>query len=309
MPKTVSFLIVGDGYPASRITALVNSMPAARVIAVARADAASESGVRTTNPDSEAVTTDFLVQEAGVEWVRRVAPDWLLCINSTKILPPELIDLFEQRALNAHPGLLPEYAGLHAHQWALRNGESEHGATVHRMKRRIDSGPIVAASRFPIRDDDTGLSLFRRTLAEAVNLLGSLLPRIVAGEALPSVPQDLSRRRVYRHRDALDGGMDWRSPARAIVNFVRAGNYEPFDSPTFVPTLTVPSGASIKVLQAKLIGPTTLPPGSVIGVQEQGPVIACGDGQAVIITRARHSLGILSYAEWRAHFASGFAAS
>src|SRR5262249_26274406 len=68
---------------------------------------------------------------------------WLISVNSTVIIPSKILKLFEGRSLNFHPGLLPEYAGLHAHQWAIRNGGREFGVTVHRMERRIDAGTIV----------------------------------------------------------------------------------------------------------------------------------------------------------------------
>jgi methionyl-tRNA formyltransferase len=31
-------------------------------------------------------------------------------------IPSDVLDIFEGRSLNFHPGLLPEYAGLHTHQ-------------------------------------------------------------------------------------------------------------------------------------------------------------------------------------------------
>ena len=79
---------------------------------------------------------------------------WLINVNSTMIIPAEVLALFEGRSLNFHPGLLPEYAGLHTHQWAIRNGEREFGVTVHRMEQKIDAGAIVGKLRFPITADE-----------------------------------------------------------------------------------------------------------------------------------------------------------
>jgi methionyl-tRNA formyltransferase len=153
---------------------------------------------------------------------------WLINVNSTLIIPVEVLDHFPERSLNLHPGLLPQYAGLHTHQWAIRNGEQEFGVTIHRMERKIDAGAIVGQARFPIRPDDTGLVLFTRCLAFGTELFS----RIV-GEALADVPQDLTLRRFYRHRDALDGRSDWNWTAPGIIDFIRAGNYEPFASPSY----------------------------------------------------------------------------
>jgi methionyl-tRNA formyltransferase len=252
----------------------------------------------------EAVAAELLRGPAGLEWARRLGADWLLCINSTVILPPALLQLFDGRALNSHPGPLPEYAGLHAHQWAIRHGREEYGVTVHRMEASVDAGPILAAVRFPIRADDTGLSLFRRALSAAADLLVAVAAQIAGGEEAPATPQDLSRRRVWRHREALDGRIDWSLPARAVVDFVRAGNYEPFASPTYVATFETPSGTPVEVLRAAIAGPAERPPGGLAGWQETGPLIACGDGLAVRLLRARDIDGLLDPHRWRRHFAA-----
>jgi methionyl-tRNA formyltransferase len=250
------------------------------------------------------VSTALLKEEAGLNWARQLGADWLLCINSTVVLPAALIALFEGRALNCHPGPLPEYAGLHVHQWAIRNGETEFGVTLHRMEAWVDTGPIMASRHFPIRPDDTGLSLFRRAMSEAADLAAAAVGRIASGDVPPCVAQDLSRRRLYRHRDALDGRIDWQLPRRAVMDFIRAGNYEPFRSPTFVPGIEMPSGVTVEVLRAESAGTTDRCPGSFVAVQEPGPVVACGDGQALCITRARDDAGFMDNACWHYHLGS-----
>src|SRR6187200_599745 len=98
------------------------------------------------------------------------------------------------------------------------------------------------------------------------------------------MPQDLSRRRIFRHRDALDGRIDWTLPARAVADFVRAGNYEPFRSPSYVAAMQTPGG-EVEVLRTAPVGRTDAAPGAVAALDEAGPAMACGDGQALRVTR------------------------
>jgi len=299
----VSFLVVGDGFAAAKVATSISGLPNAKLVAVAGARAPPAG--RFELPEGsvvEAVGAELLLSPAGLDWARRLGADWLLCINATVILPAALLDLFDGRALNSHPGPLPEYAGLHAHQWAIRHGRTEYGATVHRMAPKVDAGPTLAATRFAIRPDDTGLSLFRRAMGAAADLLIAVAGRIAAGEDIPAVPQDLSRRRVWRRQEALDGEIRWSWPAQAVCDFVRAGNYEPFASPTYVATFHAPSGAPIEVLRAAIVGPSERPPGTLAALEEAGPAIACGDGVAVRITRARDAAGLVDSARWRRHF-------
>jgi UDP-4-amino-4-deoxy-L-arabinose formyltransferase/UDP-glucuronic acid dehydrogenase (UDP-4-keto-hexauronic acid decarboxylating) len=229
--------------------------------------------------------------------------DWLVSINSKLVVPPQMLARFPQRAINCHPGLLPEYAGLHVHQWAIRNGETTFGVTVHFMDATIDTGAILVQQRFPVRPQDTGLTLFTRCVAAEVALAVDILARITAGEALTAQAQDPARRHFYRHRDALDGRIDWRWPAAAVVNFIRAGNYLPLASPTYVAELDpLPDGRRIEVLAATANGPTSLVPGTLVSVAADGPVIAAGDNQGIRIVQARSSGHAMDAAAWQRYF-------
>jgi UDP-4-amino-4-deoxy-L-arabinose formyltransferase/UDP-glucuronic acid dehydrogenase (UDP-4-keto-hexauronic acid decarboxylating) len=223
---------------------------------------------------------------------------WLISINSTVIIPTAVLEMFQGRSLNFHPGLLPEYAGLHTHQWAIRNGEREFGVTVHRMEERLDAGAIVAQTRLAIMPEDTGLSLFRRCLAAGIELFSRVAAQILRGESLIEVPQDLTRRRLYRHRDALDGRISWEGSATRVIDFIRAGNYEPFTSPSYVARLDNAAGCEIEVLRGIEEGSTDEPPGTILDVSPAGPRVTCGDGTTIRIVRARHRRQLMSYETW-----------
>jgi len=286
-------LVLGNGYAGARVAGMVASLPGAELAGFATAQPTAEFG------DVPVISPDFLISPPGIAWVRARAPEWLLCINTTVLLPSALLDALAGKALNCHPGPLPEYGGLHAHQWAIRHGARMYGVTVHRITPRLDAGPIVAIRRFPIRDSDTGLTLFRTALVQGVLLLTTVTTRLVDGEMLAETRQDPHALRLYRHREALDGRIDWRLPARALIDFVRAGNYEPLRSPTYTASFVIPSGATVEVLRCAPAGETRAAPGTWLGLHAGAPVIACGDGQALTLVRARVDGRILNATTWR----------
>lgn len=291
------FVVIGEGRPAR---ALLEAM--------VRAPGAAIDAVVLRNPESNPLTEFSHRHEIPVVDVRRFSPEierlarkpggWLINVNSTLIIRSDALKLFEGRSLNFHPGLLPEYAGLHTHQWAIRNGEREFGVTVHRMEERIDAGAIVGQLRFPIGPDDTGLSVFSRCLAAGAELFPRIIGQIIRGETLIDIPQDLTRRRLYRHRDALDGRIDWDDGAERIVDFIRAGNYEPFASPTYVARLDPVAGFDIEVVRATREPTSVADPGTVIDISAVGPLIGCGDGWAIRIVRARCGRQTMALAQW-----------
>lgn len=52
--------------------------------------------------------------------------------------------------LNLHNSPLPKYRGVRPINWALENGETVHGVTLHKIDRGIDTGPILGQITFPI---------------------------------------------------------------------------------------------------------------------------------------------------------------
>jgi methionyl-tRNA formyltransferase len=296
----VSFVVIGEGRPAKAILDVIVAAPGATVDALFVEQP-------TQNPLSEfgsrhdiAVLDKSELTAACPRIVERPGC-WLISANSTLIIPPDVLDLFERRNLNFHPGLLPEYAGLHTHQWAIRNGEHEFGVTVHRIERRVDTGAIVGQVRFPIRSQDTGLSLFSRCLTAGAELFCGVVAQIIRGEPLTDVPQDLRRRHVYRHRDALEDRVDWNETAVRIIDFIRAGNYEPFASPTYTARLDRIAGFDVELLRAAQEGASTAPPGTVVDVSAAGPLIACGDGSAIRIVKASDGRKAISRERWDAY--------
>jgi methionyl-tRNA formyltransferase len=93
-------------------------------------------------------------------------------------------------AINFHPGLLPNYAGLNVHQWALLNGETNTGSTIHVMTAELDGGPILAQSRVEISDTDTGLLLFMKLLRGGATLMADVLGNIARTGIEPATRQE-----------------------------------------------------------------------------------------------------------------------
>ena len=70
-----------------------------------------------------------------------------------KILSKERLDLFENKLLTCHGGLLPEYRGSSPMNWAIINGQKYFGLSVITTSTKIDSGFIYESARFDILED------------------------------------------------------------------------------------------------------------------------------------------------------------
>jgi methionyl-tRNA formyltransferase len=215
---------------------------------------------------------------------------WLISVNSTAIIGRATLERFDRRAVNIHPGRLPDFAGLYAVQWAIRLGERATAATAHFMTETLDAGDVIYAARVPIGPHDTGLSAWLRCLRAQAETLKWLLTEIAAGRELPRASQDLSRRRCFRAADALGDQLPTHLRAIEAERWVRAGNYQPLSSPTYRPTLVIPSPKLTLWLDEVAVadrGATWgLAPGEA-GVLRGELIVGCAAGSALLVKRAR----------------------
>jgi methionyl-tRNA formyltransferase len=176
-----------------------------------------------------------LVKSASfAEQVEREKVDLILNVHSLHIVHPAVLSAVNVGAFNLHTGPLPTYAGMNAVNWAIMNGEPQHGTTLHWMEDGIDTGDIAFETRFDLTVDDTGLSVSRQCAKDGGDLIRKLLE--TKPDSIPRVPQDLSCRRYYKLGLPFNGQIPWKS-ARQVERFVRACNFYPLRSPWGIPTV------------------------------------------------------------------------
>lgn len=88
--------------------------------------------------------------------------DFVVLAGYMRILSAPFIKQYEDKILNIHPSLLPDFKGAHAIRDAFEAGVSETGATVHYVIEDLDAGPIILQERVKVSETDTLESLEER---------------------------------------------------------------------------------------------------------------------------------------------------
>jgi len=149
---------------------------------------------RNNNPNS------FESFEHFRHWGETILYDYLFSVVNFNILQPPLFGRALRAAINYHDAPLPRYAGSNATEWALYNGEKEHGITWHIIGEQVDAGDILKQRTFPIDPGETKASLDRKCYLYAMRAFDELL-RDLKVDRIERTPQDLSRRTFYyRHQ-------------------------------------------------------------------------------------------------------------
>ncbi|MBH3006182.1 bifunctional UDP-4-amino-4-deoxy-L-arabinose formyltransferase/UDP-glucuronic acid oxidase ArnA [Serratia ureilytica] len=216
-----------------------------------------------------------------VDRIRELQPDVIFSFYYRHMLSDEILSLAPLGGFNLHGSLLPRYRGRAPVNWALVNGETETGATLHKMVKRPDAGDIVGQQKVAIADNDTALTLHKKVLEAAQAVLKEQLPKLKNGTAT-FTKQDESQASYFGRRTAADGEILWHKSAKEINNLVRAVT-EPYP------------GAFSYLGQRKLIvwrsrvldTQHDKQPGTVLSTAPL--VIACGEGALEIVAGQNES--------------------
>lgn len=97
---------------------------------------------------------------AHIESIDRIQPDFIFVSNFHKIIKADVRGLAKKGAFNVHSSLLPKLRGATAVGWALLQNLRETGVTLHVLTPGIDDGAIVSQKRIPLSIWDTQGSLY-----------------------------------------------------------------------------------------------------------------------------------------------------
>ena len=153
--------------------------------------------------------------------VREAKPDVIFSFYYRSMIDMKILDVAPLGAFNMHGSLLPKYRGRACVNWAVLNGETKAGVTLHHMTARADAGNIVGQEAVDIGPDETAHDIFTKIIPAAGRLLERCLDDILSGNA-EGTPQDESQATKFGRRTPADGLIDWSKSAREIHNLVRA---------------------------------------------------------------------------------------
>jgi methionyl-tRNA formyltransferase len=153
--------------------------------------------------------------------LRGLEPDVVLCFGFSWKIPQEALEVPRYGIVNQHPAPLPRFRGPIPMSWAFRAGDDELFVTWHRMDAELDTGPILAQTSVPIRDEDETIwDIGPRVLEATIGLLPRVFERLAAGD--PGEPQATEGASWAGYFEEDYAEIDWTKTRREIHNQVRA---------------------------------------------------------------------------------------
>ncbi len=214
--------------------------------------------------------------ELAINSIKKINPDIIIVVSYGQIIPVEILTLPLWGCINIHASLLPKYRGAAPIHRALMDGETITGITTMLMDEGLDTGDILLQDTLAIPDD-----IDRGQLEEFLAKMGAelLLATIAQKDRFQQIrkAQDSALATYAAMIKRQDEIIDWKAPAQAIHNQIRALSPHPG-------AYTILEDMELKIFKSRVVpNGSGLIPGQVLSLTREGLIIQTGDGCLEII--------------------------
>lgn len=224
---------------------------------------------------------EFFTAES-MESFLALRPEILFSFYYRNMIPPSVFSAPALGAYNMHGSLLPKYRGRSPVNWAVVNGETKTGATLHVITEKPDAGDIIDQEAVPIGPDDTAADVQARVTQASVLVLSRQLENLKNGTAA-RLPQDSSSATYFGGRRPENGQIIWTRAAQDVHNLVR-GVTHPYPG-AFADVLGQKTFIWRSRLPKDLAGRKWPRHPGALQVLDERLLVVCGDGNTLEIER------------------------
>lgn len=218
--------------------------------------------------------------------VRGYEPDYIWVVGWSQLCGQDFLAIPRVGTLGYHPALLPKNRGRAVIPWTILQGDNRTGSTLFWIGEGMDDGDIIVQRSLTVAPDESSESLMAKHMAALAPMVESVLRFGQAG-AIPAVAQDHAAATYCARRVREDGLIDWHQSAEAIWRLVRAAG-RPYPG-----AFCFLDGVRLTVWAAELNGPEPVwaQPGQVVSIDDQGPLVQCGDRLHIRLTEVEREDG------------------
>lgn len=160
----------------------------------------SFAGLASGSKSGEVRQFASLNRDEGLAYVRAFVPDVIVSIRFGQIFKAPVIGIPRLGVINLHSGLLPNYRGILATFWAMLNGETHAGCTLHYVSDgSIDTGDVIGIHTVPIDRSRSVLWNVASLYEGGTVMITSALTRLSTGQRLETAEQKADGSAYYSY--------------------------------------------------------------------------------------------------------------
>ena len=225
-------------------------------------------------------------------WKRLADHDADLCVMAYVLLfvPEEALNVPRLGSIQYHPSLLPMHKGPSSINWPIIQGERGTGLSIFWPDNSLDTGPILLQKEVAIEPDDTlGSVYFHKLFPLGVEAMLEAVDLVRDGKA-PKIRQDPGAGSYEGWCRKADVEIDWSQPVDRVYNLIRGANPQPG-------AWTTVRGEELRIFDCRKEHGVNAAPGTVIGVGDDGIVVAAGGGAIRVMKLRPAGAGKIAAAE------------
>ncbi|GAB3110948.1 methionyl-tRNA formyltransferase [Aestuariicella hydrocarbonica] len=212
-------------------------------------------------------------EEGALNTLTELNADVMVVVAYGLLLPQAVLDAPRFGCINVHASLLPRWRGAAPIQRAIAAGDRETGITIMQMDIGLDTGDMLIKTICPIAADDTGGSLHDKLLQQGGPALLQALQQIEHHTLAPEKQDD--RLACYASKlTKEEAAIDWTQPASVLYDQIRAFNPFPVAYFSQGKDRIRVWGCAVEDTPAA----TKHTAGAIVSADNQGIVVACGEG-------------------------------
>ena len=281
--------IIFAGTPEFAVAPLLALLAEHEVLAVfTQPDRRSGRGKKLTAPPIKEIALEHnipvfqpssLVDQVSI--ISEMGPDVMVVVAYGMLLPQTILDIPKIGCINIHASILPRWRGAAPIQRAIEARDTETGVSIMQMELGLDTGAVYEILKTDVASNDTSATLHDKLSDLGARGIVSTLAKLDSDPQTQATKQDESQSSYAKKILKAEASIDWTMSANNIDARIRA----------FIPWPVCQSyhhdnkiriwQASVKTIDtittADLDLAETLP-GSVVKIEDNGLIIACGEG-------------------------------
>jgi len=216
-------------------------------------------------------------QQEDLDKILALEPDLIVTAAFGQILPKQLLEAPKYGCINVHASLLPELRGGAPIHYAIIQGKEKTGISIMYMVEKLDAGDILTQIEVPVTETDTVGTLHDKMSTAGADLLSETIPKLLKGELTPVSQNDEEATFAWNIKREQEK-IDWTQPGEQIYNHIRGMNPWPV-------AYTTLNGSVLKIWASeKATHSGTQDPGTIVKLEEDGFIVAAGNGTGIKIT-------------------------
>ncbi len=211
--------------------------------------------------------------------------DIMVVVAYGLILPKTVLDIPRYGCFNVHGSLLPRWRGAAPIQRAIAAGDTVSGVTIMQMDAGLDTGDMLLKASCEISPQETSASLHDKLMRLGSGALLEVLSLLQQQQLNPEKQDDESASYAEKISKA-EAAINWFEPAVLIERRIRTYNPVPIAYSFLKEQRIKIHQATLRATETSVIpvagGPEAITPGTIIALEEDALVVACGQ-QALAI--------------------------